>query len=101
MRKTPDRGGLQPAPSRQDADCHHPGQTQLLHNLALRVNDDLKSRVTYSTILKKLNSDEMAQFIANQLDLSGLPHNIFTENTLALVVRSSDGILRAEVFVNP
>jgi len=70
------------------------GQTQLLHNLALRVNDDLKSRVTYSTILKKLTADDMAQFITSQLDLAGLAHNTFTENALSLVVRSSDGILR-------
>ena len=27
-------------------------------------------------------------------DNAGLPHNIFTENALALLVRSSDGILR-------
>jgi MSHA biogenesis protein MshM len=70
------------------------GQTQLLHNMALKVNEDMKSRVTYSTILKKLNPDDMERFIKKELDIAGLPHNIFTENALALVVRSSDGILR-------
>jgi MSHA biogenesis protein MshM len=70
------------------------GQVQLLHNLALIVNEDLKSRVTYSTILKKLNPDDMEHFIASQLDRAGLPHNTFTENALALLVRSSEGILR-------
>ena len=70
------------------------GQVQLLHNMALKVNDDIKSRVTYSTILKKLNPDDMESFIANQLDMAGLPHNTFTENALALVIRSSDGIVR-------
>ncbi len=70
------------------------GQTGLLHNLALKVNDDIKSRVTYSVILKKLNPDDMEKFIFNELDTAGLPHNIFTENALSLLVRSSDGILR-------
>lgn len=70
------------------------GQTQLIHNMALKVNEDIKSRVTYSTILKKLNPDDMERFITKELDVAGLPHNIFTENALSLVIRSSDGILR-------
>ncbi len=70
------------------------GQTQLLHNMALKVNEDIKSRVTYSVILKKLNPDDIEQFILRELDTAGLPHNIFTENALDLLVRSSDGILR-------
>ena len=36
----------------------------------------------------------MQEFITKQLDLAGLPHNVFTEDALALIVRSSDGILR-------
>jgi MSHA biogenesis protein MshM len=70
------------------------GQVHLLHNMALTVNEDIKSRVTYSTILKKLNPDDMTSFILKQLDIAGLPHNTFTENALALVTRSSDGIMR-------
>lgn len=70
------------------------GQPPLLHNLALKVNQDINTRVTYSVILKKLNPDDMAQFILNQLDMCGLPHNVISENALALIVRSSDGILR-------
>lgn len=70
------------------------GQVRLLHNMALKVNEDIKSRVTYSTILKKLNPDDMERFITKELDIAGLPHNTFTENALALVIRSSDGILR-------
>ncbi len=70
------------------------GQTCLLHNLALKVNEDLKSRVTYSVILKKLNPDDMEEFLTKELDTAGLPHNIFTENALSLLTRSSDGILR-------
>ncbi len=70
------------------------GQPELLHNLALRVNDDIKSRVTYSTILPKLNIDDMEQFILREMDSAGLPHNTFTEDALSLIIRSCDGILR-------
>jgi len=69
------------------------GQTRLLHNMALKVNEDIKSRVSYSVILKKLNPDDMALFITAQLD-KAVGHNTFTENALALIIRSSDGILR-------
>jgi type II secretory pathway predicted ATPase ExeA len=65
------------------------GQVDLLHHMALKVNEDLKSRVTFSVILRKLNPDQMENFILSQLDLANLPHNIFTENAL-----SADGILR-------
>jgi type II secretory pathway predicted ATPase ExeA len=70
------------------------GQVNLLHNLALTVNDDIKSRITYSVILKKLTPDDIESFITNELDKAGLPHNTFTENALSLIARSSDGILR-------
>ena len=62
--------------------------------MALNINLDIKSRVTFSTILNKLNPDDMEIFITRELDTAGLPHNIFTENALALIIRSSDGILR-------
>lgn len=70
------------------------GQVELLHHMALKVNEDIKSRVTYSVILKKLNPEQMEHFILSQLDAAGLPHHIFTENALSLIVRSSDGVLR-------
>ena len=70
------------------------GQVQLLHVMSMRVNEDLKSRVTYSTVLKKLAPDDMEGFVLGQLDRVGLPHHTFTENALSLVVRSSEGILR-------
>ena len=70
------------------------GQTRLLHNIALKVNEDIKSRISYSVILKKLNPDDMELFITTQLDHCGLGHNTFTENAMALIIRSADGILR-------
>lgn len=70
------------------------GQTQLLHAMALNVNEDIKNRVTYSTILKKLTPEAIEQFITTQFDAVGLAHNIVTEDALALIARSSEGVLR-------
>lgn len=69
-------------------------QPELLTNLALSPNEDLRSRVTYSVLLPKLAPDDVATFIRAELDRAGLPHAAFTEDALALVVRASDGVLR-------
>lgn len=70
------------------------GQPYLIQNISLAVNNDIKSRVTYSTILPKLAPDDMENFILGQLDKAGLPHNTYTQEALSLIVRSCDGILR-------
>jgi type II secretory pathway predicted ATPase ExeA len=70
------------------------GQPALLGSLALNINQDLKSRVTYSVVTKRLNPDDMRAFILAELDRLGLGHNTFTQAALDLIVRSADGILR-------
>jgi len=70
------------------------GQPVLLSSLALSVNADIKSRVTYSAIAKRVNADQMEEFILSQLDRAGLAHNVFSEGALELITRSADGILR-------
>jgi MSHA biogenesis protein MshM len=70
------------------------GQPALLVNMSLKVHEDIKSRITYSTVLKKINPDDMESFILAQLDAVGLGHNTFTEEAVALIVRSADGIIR-------
>jgi MSHA biogenesis protein MshM len=70
------------------------GQPALLHNMSLKIHEDIKSRVTYSIIMKKLNQDQMQDFIFNELDKVALPHNIFTDDALSLIIRSADGFLR-------
>lgn len=70
------------------------GQPTLLGNLALSVNQDIKSRVTYSVVTKRLNPDDMRAFILSELDRIGLGHNTFTQAALDLIVRSADGVLR-------
>ncbi|EKD26016.1 MAG: ISChy3, orf3 [uncultured bacterium] len=70
------------------------GQPYLLLNLNLKVNEDIKSRITYSVIMPKLNPEDIQKFILNQMDRIGLPHNTFTDEALGLIIRSSDGYLR-------
>lgn len=70
------------------------GQCELMSKMSLKINDDIKSRITYSTTLFKLNPDDMEKFILAQLDKAGLGHNTFTEDAVGLIVRSADGIMR-------
>jgi type II secretory pathway predicted ATPase ExeA len=70
------------------------GQPALLQSLSLTINEEIRSRVTYSTVLPRLGPEETEQFILGQFDRAGLGHNTFTLEALALVVRSSEGLLR-------
>jgi type II secretory pathway predicted ATPase ExeA len=69
-------------------------QPELLTKLSLAPNADLQSRVTYSVLVPKLAPDDVVAFIHAELDRAGLPHAAFTPEALALVARSSEGILR-------
>jgi type II secretory pathway predicted ATPase ExeA len=70
------------------------GRPTLLADLDLSINQDIKSRVTYSVITKRLGPDAMKDFLLRELDRVGLGHNTFTSAALDLVVRSADGVLR-------
>jgi MSHA biogenesis protein MshM len=70
------------------------GRPSLLSALDLGVNADIKSRVTYSVISKRLNPDDMREFLLRELDRVGLPHNTFTQPAVDVIVRSADGVLR-------
>ncbi len=70
------------------------GQPTLLSNLSLSAHADIKSRVTYSVILPKLNPDQAQAFILDQVERAGLGHHTFSEEALQLVARSSEGVLR-------
>jgi type II secretory pathway predicted ATPase ExeA len=69
-------------------------QPNLLTKLSLTVNEDIKSRVTYSVVVPKLSPEDTTSFILEQLDKVALAHSIFTPEALDLIVRSSEGILR-------
>jgi MSHA biogenesis protein MshM len=70
------------------------GRPNLLAHLDLGVNQDIKSRVTYSVIVKRLGPDAMRDFLLREFDRVGLGHNTFTKPAVDLVVRSADGVLR-------
>ena len=70
------------------------GQPALMSSLALQVNEDLRSRVTYSVLMKRLNPDDMEAFIHGCLNAAGLGHNTFTAAAVDLIIRSVEGVLR-------
>ncbi len=69
-------------------------QMQLMSKLHLLVNEDIKSRITYSVKVQRMNPDEMKAFIFGQFDRVKLGHNTFSDEAIDLIVRSSEGILR-------
>ncbi len=70
------------------------GQPPLLQSLALSINEEIRSRVTYSVVLPRLSPEAIEAFILAELDRAGLGHNTFTAEALALIVRSGEGLLR-------
>jgi len=71
------------------------GQPDFNTTLQLRVNEDIRSRITYSATLERLAPEGISDFIHSQLDLIGLPHSTFTDAAQNLIARSSEGALRA------
>jgi type II secretory pathway predicted ATPase ExeA len=70
------------------------GQPPLLQTLGLSINEEIRSRVTYSVVLPRLSPESIEKFILEQLDRAGLGHNVFSAEALALIVRSGEGLLR-------
>ena len=70
------------------------GQPPLLQSLTLTINEEIRSRITYSALLPRLAPETVEQFILDQLDRADPGHNTFTPEALALVVRSGEGLLR-------
>jgi len=70
------------------------GRPNLLASLDLAINQDIKNRVTYSVLVKRLGPDLLREFLLRELDRAGLGHNTFTPAAIDLVVRSAEGVLR-------
>lgn len=70
------------------------GQPDLLQRLAMKVNADLKSRITYSANLLPLNDFDLEQFIMNQLEKSKLGINTFDDGAIEVILRNAQGNLR-------
>ena len=71
------------------------GQPALNTTLQLRPQLDLKSRITHSARIDALAPAALTAYILGQLDLAGLPHSTFTDDALSLILRISEGTLRA------
>lgn len=70
------------------------GQVDLNTELQLKINEDIRSRITYSAMLKPLPADVITKFIHHQLEEVGLAHTTLTDAAIDLIVRSSEGVLR-------
>ena len=70
------------------------GQPGLLHSLSLQVNQDIKSRVTYSASLLPLTDEAITAYIYRELDSVNIGQNTYNEAVIELIVRSAEGNLR-------
>lgn len=70
------------------------GQQDLLHALSLNINKDIKSRITYSASIKRLNNADMESYISKELDAVRMGANTFNEAAVELIIRSAQGNLR-------
>lgn len=71
------------------------GQPQLNTTLQLRHHADIKNRITYSAKIDTLGPAALADYIHSRLDHAGLPHSTFSDDATALILRISEGTLRA------
>jgi len=69
-------------------------QPELLGTLGLRINEDIRSRLTFSAALQKLDEDAMSVFLTRELDRCGLAHSSIEEAAFGLIVRHAEGVLR-------
>ena len=71
------------------------GQLELINMLKKREHEEIHSRITMSEEFKPLSPDDIVKWVHHQLDLSGLPHNTFTEEAMHLINKVNKGNLRA------
>ena len=70
------------------------GQPELLRTLSLSVNQDIKSRITYSSTLLPLNDLDIQAYIEAQLTQVKLGINTFDPGAVELIIRNAEGNLR-------
>lgn len=70
------------------------GQRDLLYYLSMNINEDIKSRITYSENILPLNDDDLKQYIEKELETAGLGLNTFDDASIELIIRSAQGNLR-------
>jgi len=70
------------------------GQRDLLYYLSLNVNEDIKSRITYSATLLPLNDKDLEHYIVKELETVRMGLNTFDGAATELIIRSAQGNLR-------
>lgn len=70
------------------------GQQDLLHYLSMNVNQDIKSRITYSVNIVGQNDDDMGRYIVKELEAVRMGANTFDPAATELIIRSAQGNLR-------
>jgi type II secretory pathway predicted ATPase ExeA len=70
------------------------GQPELLYHLSLLTNEDIKSRITFSSTLLPLNDQDLQAYIQRELDAVRLGANTFDDAAVELILRSAQGNLR-------
>ena len=70
------------------------GQPDLLHYLSLNINQDIKSRITFSQTIKPLNDDDLERYIIKELEAVKMGVNTFDHGVIEVIIRSAAGNLR-------
>lgn len=70
------------------------GQRDLLLYLSMRINEDLKSRITYSKVILPLTDDDLEQYMVKELEAVHLGVNTFDQGATELIIRNASGNLR-------
>lgn len=70
------------------------GQQELLFYLSMKVNEDIKSRVTYSKNILPLSDKEIENYVLSELESVKLGANVFNETALEIIIKSVQGNLR-------
>jgi type II secretory pathway predicted ATPase ExeA len=70
------------------------GQRDLLYYLSMIVNQDIKSRITYSAHLVPLNDGDLEGYIIRELENVRLGINTFDSGAIEIILRAAQGNLR-------
>jgi MSHA biogenesis protein MshM len=70
------------------------GQRDLLYYLSMIVNQDIKSRITYSAHLVPLTDGDLESYIIRELENVKLGINTFDSGAIELILRNAQGNLR-------
>lgn len=60
----------------------------------MTINQDIKSRITYSSDIKGLNDEQLQSVIHRELEAVKLGINTFNDSSVELIIRSAQGNLR-------